>query len=177
MIELARPAAASVAVAGLEDPRKLTDMQRNVGAVCIREVVVAEATEPVLELARLMRHYHVGNVVIINRRGDKRFPIGMVTDRDIVVDALVTSLDGISELLASDLVNRPVVTVREDMAVDDALEIMRKNGVRRVPVVDREGALVGILAVDDLIELFADRLSELAILFAREQQIERGVRP
>ena len=63
------------------------------------------------------------------------------------------------------------------MAIDDALEIMRKNGVRRVPVVDQEGALVGILAVDDLVEVFADRLSELAILFSREQRIERGVRP
>ncbi|HVH99335.1 MAG TPA: CBS domain-containing protein [Enhygromyxa sp.] len=152
-------------------------MQRNVGAVCIREVVVAEATEPVLELARLMRHYHVGDVVIVTRRGDKRYPTGMVTDRDIVVDALVTSLDSIGELMASDLVNRPVITVREDQCIDDALEIMRKNGVRRVPVVDQEGALVGIVAVDDLVEFFADRLSELAILFSREQRIERGVRP
>ncbi|MFO7568133.1 MAG: CBS domain-containing protein [Enhygromyxa sp.] len=152
-------------------------MQRNVGAVCIREVVVAEGTESVLELARLMRHYHVGDVVIVNRRGDKRYPTGIVTDRDIVVDALVTSLEEIGEMMASDLINRPVVSVREDLAIDDALEIMRKNGVRRVPVVDDEGALVGILAVDDLIELFADRLSELAILFSRQQRIERGVRP
>jgi CBS domain-containing protein len=152
-------------------------MQRNVGTVCIREVVVAEGTESVLELARLMRHYHVGDVVIVNRRGDKRYPTGMVTDRDIVVDALVTSLEGIREMMASDLVNRPIVSVREDMSIDDALEVMRKNGVRRVPVVDDEGALVGIVAVDDLIETFADRLSELAILFSREQRIERGVRP
>lgn len=152
-------------------------MQRNAGTVCIREVVVAEGTEPVLELARLMRHYHVGTVVIVNRRGDKRYPIGMVTDRYIVVDALVTSLDTIHELMASDLVNRPIVSVREDQGIDDALEIMRQNGVRRVPVVDHEGALVGILAVDDLVELFANRLSELAILFSREQRIERGVRP
>jgi CBS domain-containing protein len=152
-------------------------MQRNVGSVCIREVVVAEGTESVLELARLMRHYHVGDVVIVNRRGDKRYPTGMVTDRDIVVDALVTSLEGIREMMASDLINRPIVSVREDMSIDDALEVMRKNGVRRVPVVDDEGVLVGILAVDDLIEVFADRLSELAILFSREQRIERGVRP
>jgi CBS domain-containing protein len=151
--------------------------RRTVGAVCIREVVVAEGTESVLELARLMRHYHVGDVVIVNRRGEKRYPTGMVTDRDIVVDALVTSLEAIGEMMASDLVNRPIVSVREDLSIDDALEVMRKNGVRRVPVVDDEGALVGIVAVDDLIEAFADRLSELAILFSREQRIERGARP
>ena len=56
-----------------------------------------------------MRHYHFGDVVIVTRRGDKRYPTGMVTDRDIVVDALVTSLDTIGELMASDLVNRPIV--------------------------------------------------------------------
>ena len=152
-------------------------MQRTAGAVCIREVVVAEGTESVLELARLMRHYHVGDVVIVNRRGEKRYPTGIVTDRDIVVDALVTSIDSIREMMASDLVNRPIVSVREEHTLDEALEVMRKNGVRRVPVVDGEGALVGILAVDDLVEQFADRMAELAILFTRQQRIERGTRP
>ncbi len=170
-------AAASVAVVSITSPRKAAAMQRNVGTVCIREVVVAEGSEPVLELARLMRHYHVGDVIIVDRRGDKRYPIGIVTDRDIVVDALVTSLDRIREMTASSLVSRPIVTVREDQSIDDALETMRMKGVRRAPVVDGEGALIGILAVDDLVEWFAGRMSELAILFSREQRIERDARP
>jgi CBS domain-containing protein len=152
-------------------------MQRNVGAACIREVVVAEGTESVLELAGLMRSHHVGNVVIVTRRGDDNYPIGIVTDRDIVIDALVTSFDSLEQLTAHDLINRPIVTVSEHESIDDALETMRKNGVRRVPVVDDKGALVGILAVDDLVELFADRLSELAVLFNREVRLERAVRP
>lgn len=169
--------AASLAVDPLTALRKAEAMKRNVGAVCIREVVVAEGTELVLELARLMRHHHVGDVVIVTHRGDKNFPIGVITDRDIVVDALVTSFEDITKMVAVDLVNRPIVSVREHDNIDDAVEIMRKHGVRRVPVVDDEGALVGILAVDDLIELMSDRLSELAILFSRQQRIERDARP
>jgi CBS domain-containing protein len=152
-------------------------MQRNVGTVCTREVVVAQESESVLELARLMRHHHVGDVVIVQRRGEKSYPSGIVTDRDIVIDALVSSPDNIQQLLASDLIGRPIITVREQQTLDDALEVMRENGVRRAPVVDDDGALVGILAADDLVELFADRLSKLAILFSYEQRIERGVRP
>lgn len=152
-------------------------MQRTVGAVCIREVVVAEATDSVLELARLMRQHHVGDIVITQRRGDKRYPIGLVTDRDIVIEALVDSLEGIHDLMANDLLNRPVVIAREQDTLDDAIEIMRRNGVRRVPVVDDEGALIGILAVDDVIEVLADRLSELVVLFSRGRRLEADLRP
>lgn len=151
--------------------------QGNVGAVCVREVVVAEGNESVLELAQLMRHHHVGDVVIVNRRDDKIYPSGIVTDRDIVVDALVTSLDSIRHMKASDLVKRSLVSVREDQTIDDALEVMRENGIRRAPVVDTEGALVGVLAVDDIVELFADRLCQLSTLFTRQQRIEREHRP
>lgn len=151
--------------------------QGNVGAVCVREVVVAEGNESVLELARLMRQHHVGDIVIVNRRDDKSYPSGIVTDRDIVVDGLVTSLENIGQMTASDLVKRTLVSVREDQNVDDALEVMRDNGIRRAPVVDDQGALVGILAVDDIVELFADRLCQLSRLFTREQRIERDDRP
>jgi CBS domain-containing protein len=113
--------------------------QGNVGAVCVRQVVVAEGNESVLELARLMRQHHVGDVVIVDRRGDKSYPSGIVTDRDIVVDALVTSPENLGELTARDLVKRELVSVREDQNIDDALEIMRVHGVRRAPVVDDKG--------------------------------------
>lgn len=149
----------------------------NVGAVCVREVVVAEGNETVLELARLMRHHHVGDVIIVDRRGDKNYPSGIVTDRDIVVDGLMTSPENLGEMKASDLVKRSLVSVREDQDIDDALEVMRENGIRRAPVVDDEGALVGILAVDDIVELFADRLCKLSNLFTRQQRIERADRP
>lgn len=175
----ASPPPASVSVAPTTNSRKAAAMlqQGTVGAVCVREVVVAEGNESVLELAQLMRHHHVGDVVIVDRRGDKIYPSGIVTDRDIVVDGLVTSLENIGEMKASELVKRSLVSVRENQNLDDALDVMRENGIRRAPVVDDEGALVGMLAVDDIVELFADRMCQLSMLITRQQRIERDDRP
>lgn len=151
--------------------------QGNVGAICVREVVVAEGHESVLELARLMRHHHVGDIVIVKRQDDKSYPSGIITDRDIVVEGLVTSPENIGEMKASELVKRTLVSVREDQNIDEALETMRVSGVRRAPVVDDTGALVGILAIDDIVEMFADRLCQISRLFIRQQRNERDDRP
>jgi CBS domain-containing protein len=145
--------------------------------VCTRDVIVAEGDESVLELAQLMRRHHVGAVVIVDHKGDKCYPSGLITDRDIVVDALVTSFDKLREMKASELIRQSVITIREDQNVDEVLPIMRSNGVRRVPVVDHQGALVGILAADDLVELFAQRLMQLGSLCAEQRQDEREDRP
>jgi CBS domain-containing protein len=153
------------------------NLASNIGAVCTREVVVAEGNESVFELARIMRRHHVGAVVIVDHKGEQCFPLGIVTDRDIVVDALVTSFDNIREMKASELVKQSVVTIHEDQDIDEVIASMRKHGVRRVPVVDNQGALVGILTVDDLVEIFAYRLSQLASLYAQQQREERRDRP
>ena len=87
------------------------------------------------------------------------------------------AFDRLPQLVVGDLVTRPLISVREEATVEDALEVMRKNGVRRVPVVDAKEALVGILAVDDLIDKFARDLSSMATLISREQRNERDSRP
>jgi CBS domain-containing protein len=68
-----------------------------------------------------------------------------------------------------DLVARELITVAEDQGVFESIQRMRTNGVRRMPVVGREGGLVGIVSVDDLIQLLSDEMSELAKLISREQ--------
>lgn len=152
-------------------------MRMNVGSVCIRETVIALGTEPVLDVARLMRSHHVGDVVIVEERNGVNYPTGILTDRDIVLEGVVEAPDRLSQLVADDLIIRPLVTVHEDDSIDHALEIMTGQGVRRLPVVDDSSALVGILAVDDLIEFFAGRLAALAKLVQREQRMERDYRP
>jgi CBS domain-containing protein len=152
-------------------------LKMDVGGVCTREVVVVRGTDTVHEVASLMRAHHVGDVVIVERRDGLSYPTGILTDRDIVLAGVVQALDRLAQLVAADLVTRPLVTVRERDAIDDALEIMRTHGVRRVPVVDDAGALVGILAVDDLLELFAGHLASLVTLIGRQQRMERDRRP
>ena len=156
----------------------MTMMSMNVGAVCTRHVIVARGTDTVLDVARLMRTHHVGDVVIVENREGVNYPTGILTDRDIVLVGVLEALERLPHLLTDDVITRPLVTVAESDSVDHAIEIMRAQGIRRLPVVDGYSeALVGVLALDDLIEFFAGRLAGLATVVTREQRMERDARP
>ena len=147
-----------------------------VGEICIREVIICNRTINVLEVAQLMRRYHVGDLVIVDESGGKRFPVGLITDRDIVTSVIAAQLDP-TTITAGDLISREIVVVREDQGVFETIEHMRVHGVRRMPVVDQQGALVGIIAVDDLTELLAEELSQLSKLISKEQAQEVQTKP
>jgi CBS domain-containing protein len=139
-----------------------------IGEICIREVVICDRAANVAEAAQLMRRYHVGDLVIVEQSEGKRVPVGLITDRDIVTSVVALKLDP-AKVAVGDLISREVILVREDQGVFETIEHMRAYGIRRVPVVDQHGALVGIVAVDDLIELLADELEKVSKLIAREQ--------
>ncbi|MBZ5635605.1 MAG: CBS domain-containing protein [Acidobacteriia bacterium] len=146
-----------------------------VGELCIRQVVVTARTTSVLETAKLMRLHHVGDIVITDGVAGRRVPVGIVTDRDIVLEVLAQELDATS-LSAGDIMSSDLVTVRENEGVFQTIQLMRAKGARRAPVVNGEGVLVGIVSVDDLVELLAEELSQLAKLVAREQKLEAELR-
>lgn len=148
----------------------------NVGEACNREVVIMRADGPLLEAARLMREHHVGDVVLVEEREEGRVPVGIVTDRDLVVEVLAEELDA-TKLLVRDVVAAPLITALEEEPVEDVVKRMRRHGVRRIPVVNREGTLEGILALDDVVELLAETLGDLAFLVSKEQRKERELRP
>jgi CBS domain-containing protein len=142
-----------------------------IGEICIREVVICNRATDVAEAAEFMRRYHVGDLVIVDDSGGKRVPVGLITDRDIVTSVVALKLDP-TKVSVGDLISREVIVVREDEGVFETIEHMRAHGIRRVPVVDQQGALVGIVAVDDLIELLADELEKVSKLISREQARE-----
>ena len=146
-----------------------------VGELCIRQVVVTPRKTSVLEAAKLMRQYHVGDIVVTDEIGGRKVPVGIVTDRDIVLEVLAQELDATS-LSAGDIMSSDLITVRENEGVFQTIQLMRAKGARRAPVVNSEGALVGIVSVDDLVELLAEELSQLAKLIAREQKLEAELR-
>jgi len=121
-----------------------------------------------------MRRYHVGDLVVVDESGGKRIPMGLITDRDIVISVIAAQLDP-TTITTGDLISREIVVVGEDQGVFETIEHMRAHGVRRMPVVDQQGALVGIIAVDDLTELLAEELSQLSKLVSKEQaqEVER----
>ena len=110
----------------------------SIGEICSREVIVAEAEDTVLVAARLMREHHVGNVLVVEARDGKRVPIGIVTDRDVVVEVLALELDP-GAITVGDIMVPNLVTVKESTGVSDAIECMRTRGVRRLPVVNEDG--------------------------------------
>ncbi len=147
-----------------------------IGEICNREVVVVTRAATVAEAARLMRQHHVGDVVVVMEEGGLRTPVGILTDRDIVVDAIAVGLDPAS-LKVGEIMTPDLATVREDAGVFEAIRYMRDRGVRRMPVVDTGGDLIGILALDDLLELLAEELGALTRLIARERNKEAKLRP
>lgn len=147
----------------------------SVGEVCNRDVVVVKKSESALDAALLMRRFHVGDLVVIEEEGGQRIPVGIVTDRDIVIEAVAEDVN-CRELTVGDIMSTDLVTVNEDEDVIDTVKMMRATGIRRVPVVDGSGVLVGIVTVDDLIELLAEVLDDLTKLIRREQKREQETR-
>jgi CBS domain-containing protein len=143
-----------------------------IGDVCVRDVAIGSKDMTVQDAAQLMRRLHVGNVVVAeDRPGGRKTPVGIVTDRDIVVSVVATALDPAVYTLG-DVVTEALVIAREDDGIFESLQRMRVHAVRRMPVVDREGGLVGIISVDDLIQLLSEEMSQLAKLISREQARE-----
>ncbi|MBZ5601919.1 MAG: CBS domain-containing protein [Acidobacteriia bacterium] len=146
-----------------------------IGELCIRQTVIASRETSVQDAAKLMREHHVGDLIVTDRANGKRKPIGIVTDRDIVIEVMAQGLDP-TRISIEDIMAPELVSAREQDGVWETIEKMRTKGVRRVPVVDAEGTLAGIIAVDDLIELLADELGDLAKVISREQRQEAEAR-
>jgi CBS domain-containing protein len=142
-----------------------------VGEICSRVVVFARRGETLREAAQVMREHHVGALVVVEERGGVRVPVGMLTDRDIVVAAVAKGLDAdglrVEEVMTTDL-----ATAGETDGVSDCIARMRARGVRRMPVVDGRGGLVGIVTADDFLDLLAEELSALARMVVSEQRRE-----
>jgi len=146
-----------------------------VGEICNRDVVIAEKALSVVEAAQLMRKHHVGDLIVVDDKGGRRLPVGIVTDRDIVVEVVAAGVNP-DALKVGDIMGPEVATVRDSEGLFGALRYMRDKGVRRMPVVDGTGVLVGILTLDDLLSLLAEEMTELAKLVSHERQREAAVR-
>jgi len=105
-----------------------------IGAVCIRDVLVANPETTIREAAQLMRQHHVGDLVVVDARNGRRIPTGIVTDRDIVISVVATTLDPAIFTLG-DLVTRELITAKENSGIGESIQRMGFNGIRRMPIV------------------------------------------
>ena len=144
-----------------------------VGEICSHDVRWIDRDATVGDAARRMRDEHVGDLVVAVEMDGRDVPVGIITDRDIVVAVVARAGEigpeaRVSQVMSDD----PFVTATEDEELEPVLKRMRSFGVRRVPVLDERGALCGILAVDDVVSALSEALGELASLVTRQSRLE-----
>jgi CBS domain-containing protein len=149
----------------------------NVGTICQRLVITVRRSDEVVRAAQLMRSKHVGYLVVVEpeNAGPLR-PVGVLTDRDIVVAVVAREVDP-RTLRVADIMTTEPVTVGENDSVDEALRKMRQFGVRRLPVVNQRGELVGVVAADDALKVIAGDALEVVTAVGNEYRLEARKRP
>ena len=147
-----------------------------VSTICNHNVATVGAADGVVEAAARMRQEHVGDLIVVERRGSHEVPVGILTDRDIVVGVVAKRVPP-DQVTVGDVMTRDLLTVRESDGVEFALREMRSFGVRRAPVVGVHGELVGVLSIDDVVQHLAMQLGRLADVIRLEQAAESEARP
>lgn len=146
------------------------------GDICTRAVAFASRSTPVDDAARLMREHHVGTLVVVDETDEGRVVVGMLTDRDIVTSVVAKDLDpGIVRV--EDAMSADLTCARPEDSIIDVLGNLRRKGVRRIPVVDAKGILLGLVALDDVLEVVAEELSLMVEAIGAGRKRESVRRP
>lgn len=139
------------------------------GELCVRDVVTARPDETVVDIAQRMASLDVGDVIVVEERpGRLPRPIGIVTDRDLVVRVLARPGRAPATTQLADIMQRELITAGEDEDVQAVLERMHAEVIRRIPIVDRDSGLQGVISIDDILGLLRDDV-EIAMQLLESQ--------
>jgi CBS domain-containing protein len=131
-----------------------------------REVTSLPESASVLDAAKFMTDMNVGSVVVV----DGSRPLGILTDRDIMIKTMVTGKDP-RDVMVKDIMVSPVVTVSEDKDLLDVTNLMSESKVRRFPVVDSEGRIIGVIALDDILVFLGTEMQNIATALRSELEM------
>jgi len=138
--------------------------------ICSRNPARIGRDQPLIQAAREMLERHIGALVVVDQAHPQR-PCGLLTDRDIVSGQLARGADlnclTVGEVMAEDLLALP-----QNLELAEAIEALNRRGVRRAPVIDSEGCLVGVVSLDDLLPALAQELGLLARLMSTQARSE-----
>jgi CBS domain-containing protein len=149
----------------------------NAGDICTRTVTIAYPIMSIADAARVMREHHVGCLVVVEEATpDERIVVGMLTDRDIAIGAVAADRDPHSTRVG-DLMSRNVATAREEDSMLDLLDDMRRKAVRRIPVTGPRGNLIGLVALDDVLEVLAQQMQAAARAIGASSRHEQTALP
>jgi CBS domain-containing protein len=134
-------------------------------------VAVVEPDTSALMVAKIMRQHHVGALVVVDAL-DKTRPVGIVTDRDLVLELMAEGLDP-AVFTAGDIMTVDLVTCTPNMDAMEAVQLMKKHRLRRLVMIDKKGQLVGIITMEDVLELLTRELADLTagLAGARDREV------
>lgn len=143
-----------------------------IGHICTPNVITCPPETTIFAAAKMMKKNHVGTLVVVEEINGMRMPQGIITDRDIVVIVLAEGLDPKS-IKVMDIMKTELMTALATEDIFETIERMRYKGIRRIPVVDKHGALAGVVSVDDIWKCLAREVAALSEVTTRQQNRER----
>lgn len=132
-----------------------------VADVCTRELVMADKDASLQQAATRMREHHVGTLVVVGKGAEGLQVFGIVSDRDVVIEAVARGLD-VKQTSVARLAENKLAVIPESATLEEAIEAMKRRGVRRLLVANPTGQLSGIVSLDDLLDAVAHDVAELA---------------
>ncbi len=150
----------------------------NTGQLCNRNPVTVRRSDELIRAAQLMREKHIGYLVVVDSEAADQAvrPVGVLTDRDIVISVVARETDA-RALRVGDIMTQQPVTIGVAEPVERAVREMRRIGVRRLPVIGQRGELIGVLSLDDVLEVLAVQMQNVAGSIRNERVIEGSLRP
>ena len=136
----------------------------SVGRICTRVVDLADQEETIQTAAQRLQERNVGTLVILDRR---KKPVGILTDRDLVVRAMALGSDP-RQTIVGEVMTRNIKTIADTAPIEQALALMRLGRFRRLPVTGLDGTLVGLVSFDDILSLLSEEFSQIGTLVEQE---------
>jgi CBS domain-containing protein len=139
-------------------------MAMSVRDICVREVDAASVEESVQAAAERMHTRNVGTLVVLN---EDQEPIGMLTDRDLALRVVAAGKNPYRTTVAETMTRHPT-TLSEDASIESAIAVMCAEPCRRLPIVDSDGKVAGLLSLDDVLKVLISDFSQISDLLRRE---------
>lgn len=150
-------------------------MARTLSNIATPIVVTAEPETTATQAARLMREHHIGALVVLDARSTSGKPVGIVTDRDLVLAVMAEELDP-ALFTVGDVMSTALVVAEQGTALLDAVQLLRQHRLRRLIVTDGARRVVGIATLEDLLDALAQEFSDLALALRGARDRERTQR-
>jgi CBS domain-containing protein len=146
-----------------------------IGTICTHRVITVDRGIDIAAAATVMRENHIGYLIVTDAQSGGSAPIGVITDRDIVVKVMARDVEP-HTLTVGDVMTPEPLTAAEDDGISETLHRMRRLGVRRVPVVGARGQVSGVLSIADVVDHLVKQLSDVAGSIRNELEVEQTLR-